>query len=80
VDIIGNIIERLTVSKASQERLHARELIERIEELGQGRVVLSTGEARELRIYLADRLGRELADTPLPDSYNNVEIVVDPKK
>jgi len=74
--IIDYIIENLTVSKQSGERLHARELIERIEELGSGRFELTADEARELQKHIAEKLGRDLADTPLPDSYNGVQLVI----
>jgi hypothetical protein len=80
VSFIGNIIDRLTVSKASVNRLNANELIDRINQSDVERVVLSENEATELRKQIAERLGRELADTPLPDSYNGTEIIIDPKK
>jgi hypothetical protein len=78
--LINYILEKLTVSDISVSRLNANELIDKINSLGVERVVLSENEATELRKNIAERLGRELADTPLPDSFNGVQLVVVHKK
>ena len=73
---IGNIIEKLTVSKDSVSRLNANKLIDRLNTPGQEVIELTESEAQELRKHIAERLGRELLDTPLPASYNCKTLVV----
>jgi hypothetical protein len=78
MSIIGNIIEKLTTSKEAVSRVSANSLIDRLNESGVTEVVLTGNEATELRKQIAERLGRDLVDTPLPDSWNGVQIKVQP--
>jgi len=73
---IGNMIEKLTVSKDSVSRLSANQLIDRLNTPGVEEVELTESEATELRKHLAERLGRDLVNTPLPYSYNGVRLLV----
>jgi len=78
--IISNIIERLTISESAVSRVNAKSLIDRLDEPGAKAVVITRAEAIEFKQHLAEKLGRDLVDTPLPDSYNGVQIIVDPEK
>jgi len=77
---INRMIDKLLESEPANQRLTVNRLLDELNKPGVERFVLSEHEASQLRKILAERLGREMADTPLPDYYNNVKLIIDPEK
>lgn len=79
--LLNWIIEKMSEpDKTAQGRVHAETLIERLNQPGVESVELTLNEVTQLRKHIAERLGRELADTPAPDNYNGIQIILPSEK
>ena len=72
MNFIGKIIEKLKANNDSNNRIKAENIIAKINDPSVSELFLDTHEVILIRQYLAEKMGREFCDTPLPESYNGV--------